>query len=78
MISFSKESCEAMNKNKLKAKIVEHGDTQRDLADALNIALSNLSLRINGKVDFRQDEILAIKKRYKLSAEEVENIFLTD
>ena len=67
-----------MNKNKLKAKIVEHGDTKRDLADALNIALSGLSLRINGKVDFRQDEILAIKKRYGLSSGEVDSIFFTD
>lgn len=67
-----------MNKNKLKAKMMEHGDTQSDLADALNISLSNLSLRINGKMDFRQSEIDAIKKRYKLSAAELDSIFFED
>ena len=67
-----------MNKNKLKAKIVASGDTQLDLAKALNLSLSNLSLRINGKVDFRQSEIEAFKKRYKLTPTELDEIFFED
>lgn len=67
-----------MNKNKLRAKMVEHGDTQADLAKALFISVSNLSLRINGRVDFRQSEIDLIKKRYNLSAEDLDLIFFAD
>ncbi len=67
-----------MNKNKLKAKIVWSGDTQADLADALNMSLSNLSLRINGRIEFRQSEIQGIKERYKLSSEELDEIFFED
>lgn len=67
-----------MNKNKLRAKMVEHGDTQADLAKALFISVSNLSLRINGRVDFRQSEIDLIKKRYNLSAEDLDHIFFAD
>lgn len=64
-----------MNKQRLRGKIVENGDTQSDLAKALGMSLCNLSLRINRKVEFRCNEIEAIKQRYKLSAEEVDNIF---
>ena len=67
-----------MNKNKLRAKMVEYGDTQADLAKALFISVSNLSLRINGRVDFRQSEIDLIKKRYNLSAEDLDLIFFAD
>ena len=67
-----------MNKNRLKAKMIENGDTQNDLAKALNLSVSNLSLRINGKMDFRQSEIDAIKKRYKLSSSELDSIFFED
>ena len=61
--------------NMLKAKIVEFGETQADLANLLGIALSNLSLRITGKVDFRSSEIRAIKEHYHLSPEDVCAIF---
>lgn len=67
-----------MNKNKLRAKMIEHGDTQTTLAEFLGLSLSNLSLRINGKVDFRQSEIDAIKQRYKLTAGELDSIFFAD
>ncbi len=67
-----------MNKNRLKAKMIENGDTQNDLAKALNLSVSNLSLRINGKMDFRQSEIDTIKKRYKLSSSELDSIFFED
>lgn len=64
-----------MNKNMLKAKIVEHGETQAQLAAALGISASNLNDKINGKVSFRQNEIGAIKGRYHLTAAEVDLIF---
>lgn len=64
-----------MNTKLLKAKIVEHGDTQAQLAVALGISASNLNDKINGKKSFRQNEISVIKTRYHLTADEVDNIF---
>lgn len=66
-----------MNTNRLKAKIVENGDTQTNLATALGISLSNLNDKINGKADFRQNEIAAIKSRYQLTADDVDAIFFS-
>lgn len=65
-----------MNKARLKGVIVAHGDTQTDLAKALGLSLSALSLRINGHGSgFRQTEMDAIKKRYNLTAEDMDGIF---
>lgn len=64
-----------MNTKMLKAKMVEHGDTQAHLAVAIGISLSSLNDKITGKVSFRQSDIAAIKKRYSLSAEDVDLIF---
>ena len=59
-----------------KSYIVRNNDTQRLLAKALGISLSNLNAKINGKTaSFRQAEIILIKDRYHLSAEEVDAIF---
>lgn len=66
-----------MNKQLLKAKIVEHGDTQAQLAAAIGISASNLNDKINGKVSFRQNEIASIRNRYSLSAQEVDLIFFS-
>lgn len=66
-----------MNKQLLKAKMVEHGDTQAQLAAAIGISASNLNDKINGKVSFRQNEIAAIRSRYNLSAQEVDLIFFS-
>ncbi len=64
-----------MNGKLLKAKMVEFGDTQADLAKAIGISASNLNEKLNGKVSFRQSDIAAIRRRYNLSAEEVDLIF---
>lgn len=64
-----------MNTNLLKAKIVEHGDTQAQLASAIGISASNLNDKINGKVSFRQNEIASIRNRYNLTSQEVDLIF---
>jgi len=65
-----------MNSLLLKSIIVRNGDTQRDLSDFLGISLSVLNAKINGVRSFRQDEILAIKNKYGLTANEVDSIFL--
>ncbi len=64
-----------MNSNLLKAKMAEYGDTQAQLAAYIGISASNLNDKINGKVSFRQSDIAAIRKRYNLSAEDVDLIF---
>lgn len=66
-----------MNTKMLKAKIVENGDTQAQLAEALGISASNLNEKINGKVSFRQNEIAAIRNKYQLTATEVDAIFFS-
>lgn len=52
-----------------------NGDTQETLAEALGMSQSGLSSRINGHVDFRQNEMNMIRARYQLTAEEMQNIF---
>ena len=64
-----------MNTNLLKAKMKLHNDTQRELADYLGRVISNVSFKINGKQAFNADEIRKMKKRYNLTAEEIDEIF---
>ncbi len=54
-----------------------HGDTQQMLADAIGISIQSLNAKINGTngADFNVSEIRAIKIRYDLSAEAIDNIF---
>ena len=58
-----------------KTFMVKNGDTQQKLAKDMCIAQSALSARINGKTDFRQNEINYIRKRYGLSDRETVDIF---
>lgn len=64
-----------MNKALLESKMKLFGDTGGSLAEYLNIARSTLSAKINGKAEFNQKEIMLIKAKYELSAEEVDGIF---
>lgn len=66
-----------MNSQMLKSRMVEYGDTQAQLAEAIGISASNLNDKINGKVSFRATDIAAIRKRYHLSAEDVDRIFFS-
>jgi DNA-binding XRE family transcriptional regulator len=66
-----------MNKNKLKSVMALHGDMGKDLAKALGISQQALSAKINERkgAGFIQREILVIKTRYSLSADDIDNIF---
>ena len=59
----------------LKAKMVLNGDTISTLGEALGINRQNASIKINGKRDFKQREMLLIALRYKLTYEEFAEIF---
>lgn len=67
-----------MNSGELKGVMAVNHDTQERLAEALNLQISGLNARINGKIEFRRSEINAIRRRYDLSPEETVRIFFDD
>ena len=67
-----------MNSNLLKATIIKNGDTQEKLAKDMGLQTSALNMRINGKIEFRRNEIIFIKQRYNLSSNEVDSIFFDE
>lgn len=64
-----------MNKAKMRAVMALHNDNQEKLAEALDLPVSGVNARINGKVDFRMSEVQVIMRRYKLSLAEAGEIF---
>lgn len=67
-----------MNKAALRSVMVLHGDTNKDLAEYLGISEQSVSNKTNENgTEFKQGEIALIKKRYNLTAEQVEDIFFT-
>lgn len=67
-----------MNTTLFKSVMVSNNDTQRDLANALHITLSNLNNKINGKMPFRQNEMNGIYKRYHLTSDQMVSIFFAE
>ena len=67
-----------MNTKLFRLVMLSHDDTQEKLASGIGLSLSSLNQRINGRVDFRQREIYAIKKRYSLTDEEIARIFFDE
>ena len=67
-----------MNSSEMKAVMAKHNDTQEKLAEFLGLQTSGISLRINGKIEFRRSEINAIRKRYDLTDQETISIFFDD
>lgn len=64
-----------MDMNRLRYFMGKHGDNQAELAKALQLPQSALSARMNGHTEFRQNEMDIIRKRYDLSADELQAIF---
>jgi DNA-binding transcriptional regulator YiaG len=65
-----------MNKELLRSVMVLNGDTNRDLAEFLDISEQSVSNKINENgTEFKQGEIAAIRQRYNLTADQVTNIF---
>lgn len=61
--------------NRLKGLMVERSITQQDLAQILDISVSTLNFKINGKSDFT---IVEAKKVSKILKKGIEDIFSTD
>jgi len=68
-----------MNIYKLKSIMILHGDTGNTLAKALGISPQRFSAKINERngAEFTQGEIMAIKERYNLSADDIDDIFFS-
>lgn len=55
--------------------MVKLGDTQRTVADALNVSDQTISDKINGLSDFKQSEIKTLIDRWELTPDQVDEIF---
>ena len=55
---------------KFKAYCVEHRIKQTEIAEALNITVSNANLKLNGKEPFTLAQVKILCERYKISADE--------
>lgn len=65
-----------MNKELLRSVMALHGETNRDLANLLDISEQSVSAKINENgTEFKQGEIATIRHHYNLTAEQVTNIF---
>lgn len=67
-----------MNKGEFRKAMIDNGDNQKTVAAALGLAQSALSNRLNGKVDFRMEEIKLIRDRFKLTPEQTITIFFNE
>lgn len=69
-----------MNKNKLKGKMAEFGDTMKTLAEYLGIHRASLSAKVNSYrgAEFNQTEIKMIAEKYKLNEYEICEIFFEE
>ena len=57
------------NPKKVKGLAYENGMTQGDLANLLGLSQTGMSLKFNGKADFKAGEIAAIATRLKVTPE---------
>jgi DNA-binding transcriptional regulator YiaG len=65
-----------MNKEMLRSIMVLNGDTNKELAEYLEISEASVSAKMNeNKTEFKQKEIAKIRDKYNLSAEQIEAIF---
>lgn len=69
-----------MNKNMYRSKMALFGDTNESIATYLKITPQRNSAKVNGTngAEYTQGEITMLKKRWKLSAREVDQIFFAD
>ena len=65
------------DKEKLKAAMVTHGDSNKDLAASLGMTASNFSTIWNGRQPFQRKHIIRIAVRYDLSPQEVWDVFFS-
>lgn len=60
---------------KLRAAMLEHGDTAKDVANVLLIGTANVSLKLCGKAPWHLDEMYALMDRYHIPYERMAEYF---
>ena len=68
----------ATNTKLLKCKMILNNDTTVTLASYLGLNRVNVSAKINGKREFKQSEIAKIISKYKLTYDEMNEIFFKE
>lgn len=63
------------NYSKLLGRIVEVVGTQGKLAEAIGLSERSVSLKLNGKVDWKQSEIAKVCSVLKIATEDVSSYF---
>lgn len=58
-----------MNLHKIRAKMVEHGHTQKVLQELLKLSPFGFRLKLSGKTEFKASEIKKIADFYNISVE---------
>lgn len=66
------------NTTKLKAKIVEKGMVQEEIAQALGMTIATFNYKVNNKREFKASEIKKLSEHLSLTAEEVNTIFFAE
>lgn len=67
-----------MNKKAFDIAKLENGDTNKDIAEYLNISEQSVSNKINENgTEFKQGEIAKLVTRWKLSADKIAEIFFS-
>ena len=73
-----KEKAMSYNFAKLRGRMVEKNVSSKDLADRIGMASTALSLRLNGKRQFRLNEVEQIVTALDIPAEQIAAYFFTE
>ena len=65
-----------INVNKIKARMVELGMTQKDVADKMGMAASSLNNKLQLKTEFTASEILKMSEVLRISRKKDEYFFV--
>ncbi|MBD7914515.1 DUF739 family protein [Clostridium sp. Sa3CUN1] len=65
----------AFNYNKLRGRIIEKYGTQGRFAKAMGVSERTLSLKLNNKIFFSQDEITKISELLNIASNEIQVYF---
>jgi len=59
-----------MDKLKFKGFCAEHGIKQAEISELLNITISNVNEKVNGKQEFTLEQVRTLCKKYGISADD--------
>lgn len=60
---------------RLRGLMVANGDTRRDVANALLIGVTNVSLKMNAKVPWSSEEMWTLMERYDVDPKDMAAVF---